>query len=89
MTGDLEDEAAPLPPWKRSGKTRDHGFDPWEAHELGGDINTTSRNIVVVKSHLTSTFSTCHLFEAGPSSRPCRFPGNDSEGQVVMTDVEP
>jgi len=23
------------------------GLDPWEAHELGGDNNTTNRNIVI------------------------------------------
>ena len=44
------------------------GFDPWEAHELGGDDNTTNSNSVTINRiqlGIISTFlSTC------PSSPP-------------------
>ena len=32
------------------------GFDPWEAHKLGGDNNTTNGNIVIMKSRLASIY---------------------------------
>jgi hypothetical protein len=42
MTGDLEDEAALDHPGNAVVKSVTVGFDPWEAHELGGDNNTTN-----------------------------------------------
>ena len=42
MTGDLENEAALYHPGNAVVKALTVGFDPWEAHELGGDNNTTN-----------------------------------------------
>ena len=51
MTGDLENEAALDHPGNAVVKPLTVGFDPWEAHQLGGDDNTTNRKIVVI-SHI-------------------------------------
>jgi hypothetical protein len=48
MTGDLEDEAALDHPGNAVVKPVTIGFDPWEAHELGGEDNKTIRNIVII-----------------------------------------
>ena len=48
MTGDLEDEAALYHPGKAVVKPLTFGFDPWEAHELGGNNNATNRKIVTI-----------------------------------------
>src|SRR6516162_1397812 len=66
MTGDLEDEAALDHPGNAVVKPLTVGFDPWEAHELGGDDNTTNDNTVTIKSKKSrSEYLTC------PSSCPC------------------
>ena len=49
MTGDLEDEAALYHPGNAVVKPLTIGFDPWEAHELSGNNNTTNRNRVIIK----------------------------------------
>src|SRR6201987_3774767 len=48
MTGDLEKEAALDHPGNAVVKPLTVGFDPWEAHELGGDENTTNSNSVTI-----------------------------------------
>ena len=48
MTGDLENEAALDHPGNAVVKPLTVGFDPWEAHELGGDDNTTNTNSVTI-----------------------------------------
>src|SRR6516164_4326089 len=67
MTGDLEDEAALDHPGNAVVKPLTVGFDPWEAHELCGEDNTTNSNSVTinpVELGIISTFPTC------PSSPP-------------------
>jgi hypothetical protein len=48
MTGDLEDEAALDHPGNAVVKPVTVGLDPWEAHKVGGYINTTNKNTVVI-----------------------------------------
>src|SRR6201981_2357530 len=59
MTGDLEDEAALDHPGNAVVKSVTVGFDPWEAHELGGDDNTTNINIVIIICIERRIISTC------------------------------
>jgi hypothetical protein len=69
MTGDLENKAALDHPGNAVVIPLTVGFDPWEAHELGGDNNTTNSNSVTtnrVELGIISTFSTC------PSSPPVK-----------------
>src|ERR1700751_6388757 len=49
MTGDLENEAALDHPGNAVVKPLTVGLDAWEAHELGGDNNTTNRKNVTLK----------------------------------------
>src|SRR6516165_9881915 len=48
MTGDLENEAAIDHPGHAVVKPLTVGLDPWEAHQLGGDDNTTNAKIVMI-----------------------------------------
>ena len=49
MTRSLENETALDHPGNAVVKPVTVGLDPWEAHELGGDNNTTSRKNVVIR----------------------------------------
>ena len=49
MTGDLEDEAALDHPGNAVVKPLTVGLDAWEAHELGGNNNTTNAKDVTLK----------------------------------------
>jgi FRG domain len=59
MTGDLEDEAALDHPGNAVVIALTVGFDPWEAHQLGGDGNTTYQNIVIMKFECSLSSLTC------------------------------
>src|ERR1700751_4626434 len=59
MTGDLENEAALDHPGNAVVKCLTVGFDPWEAHELGGDDNTTNTNSVTINRIELRIISTC------------------------------
>jgi hypothetical protein len=58
MTGDLEDEAALYHPGNAVIKPLTVGFDPWEAHELGRDDNTTNRNNVILNCYRAPNYLT-------------------------------
>ena len=51
MTGDLENKAAFYHPGNAVVKPLTVGLDAWEAHELGGDNNTTNGKNVTLKMH--------------------------------------
>jgi hypothetical protein len=48
MTGGAKNEATFDHPGNAVVKPLTVGLDPWEAHELGGNINTTHRNSVII-----------------------------------------
>jgi hypothetical protein len=56
MPGDLEDEAALDHPGNAVVKPLTFGFDPWEAHQLGRDSNTTNKNIVIKITLVASNY---------------------------------
>ena len=49
MTGGLEDKGALDHPANAVVKPVTVGLDPWEAHQLGGDNNTTDGNSATIK----------------------------------------
>jgi hypothetical protein len=61
MTGGTKNEAAFDHPGNAVVKPLTVGLDPWEAHELGGDNNTTHINIVII-NHLASNYFDLSLF---------------------------
>jgi hypothetical protein len=75
MIGALEDEAALDHSGNAVVKPVTVGLDPWEAHQLGGDDNTTNINVVII-CHMQlrnyfGFFDLFRLFRPVPPSYSC------------------
>ena len=59
MPGDLEDEATLYHPGNAVVKPVTVGLDSWEAHQLGGNYNTTNINVTIINNIQLRNNSTC------------------------------
>ena len=93
MTGDLENEAALDHPGNAVVKCLTVGLDPWEAHELGGDDNTTNSNSVTINHIQLGIISTFRPFPLRPLKKADLLAAREyrvrSEKEVRLVLIEP